>query len=149
MKRESVRERAAQIYSAIMAAEWSFDTPSEKLLSVAVDAAILFESRVDAEIEAKMTALDAAVDQPEDSTKTAPKEITIDMELPAKVRAKHEMTYYCGEDCRPFQFLKGFVGQVLEVNPANKSILLAFGTEKDWFPLDVVKRDFELCESQS
>lgn len=146
---KAVKDRAAKIYTAIMAAEWSFDTTSEKLVSVAINAAIVFESRVHSEIEEIMATMGVVGYEPEDSVKSETNEITLSMKLPAKVRAIRDNRYYCGKNFLPFGFRKGFTGHVLEVKPEIKSILLAFGTEKDWFPIDMVKKDFELCESQS
>lgn len=154
MKRESVRERAAQIYAAIIG-DWSIEATLEKSLEMAVDAAILFESHVDAEIEAKIAALDAEVNQPKDSTKTAPKEITIDMELPVKLVANQYLKFI-GTPCRIFdsvdvELRRGDFVEAVRSDPVRKMLLIHFISceATAWLKVESIKEYFELCESQS
>ncbi len=153
MKRESVRERAAQIYAAIIG-DWSIEATLEKSLEMAVDAAILFESHVDAEIEAKMAIIGVEGDQPEDSTKTAPNEITINTELPIRIVAKQYLKFigasYKTKDFVDVELHRGDVVEAVRSDPSRQSLLIHFISCEATALLKVasIREYFELCEIQ-
>jgi hypothetical protein len=81
-------------------------------------------------------------------TSKAASKITMDLEVPAKLRLKQATRFRVG--VTSFDLDEGRVVTVKAKSPMTQKLLIRFDESLvDWFSIERIKRDFQLCASQS